>query len=71
MNKKLKKFKLKKIKSIIKVDPLKIETIKFLNWFSSYNLVPIGMSLKLHLLRGDAITKFDDKDYSIFNNKRT
>ena len=66
-----KKFKLKKIKSIIKVDPLKIETIKFLNWFSSYNLVPIGMSLKLHLLRGDAITKFDDKDYSIFNNKRT
>ena len=66
-----KKFKLKKIKSIIKVDPLKIETIKFLNWFSSYNLVPIGMSLKLHLLGGDAITKFDDKDYSIFNNKRT
>ena len=66
-----KKFKLKKIKSIIKVDPLKIETIKFLNWFSSYNLVPIGMSLKLHLLGGDAITKFDDKDYLIFNNKRT
>ena len=65
-----KKFKLKKIKSIIKVDPLKIETIKFLNWFSSYNLVPIGMSLKLHLLRGDAITKFDDKDYLIFNSKR-
>ena len=66
-----KKFKLKKIKSIIKVDPLKIETIKFLNWFSSYNLVPIGMSLKLHLLGGDAITKFDDKDYLIFKNKRT
>ena len=64
-----KRFKLKKIKSIIKVNPLKIETIKFLNWFSSYNLVPVGMSLKLHLLGGDAIPKFDDKDYLIFNNK--
>ncbi len=64
-----KRYKLKKIKSIIKVDPLKIETIKFLNWFSSYNLVPVGMSLKLHLLGGDAIPKFDDKEYLIFNNK--
>ena len=64
-----KRFKLKKIKSIIKVNPLKIETIKFLNWFSSYNLVPVGMSLKLHLLGGDAIPKFDDKEYLIFNNK--
>ena len=64
-----KSFKLKKIKSIINVDPLKIETIKFLNWFSSYNLVPVGMSLKLHLLGGDAIPKFDNKEYLIFNNK--
>ncbi len=66
-----KKFKLKKIKSIIKINPLKIETINFLNWFSNYNLVPIGMCLKLHLLGGDAITKFDDKEYLIFNNKKT
>ena len=64
-----KSFKLKKIKSIINVDPLKIETIKFLNWFSSYNLVPVGMSLKLHLLGGEAIPKFDNKEYLIFNNK--
>ena len=66
-----KKFKLKKIKSIIEINPLKIETINFLNWFSNYNLVPIGMCLKLHLLGGDAITKFDDKEYLIFNNKKT
>ena len=66
-----KKFKLKKIKSIIQINPLKIETINFLNWFSNYNLVPIGMCLKLHLLGGDAITKFDDKEYLIFNNKKT
>ena len=66
-----KKFKLKKIKSIIELNPLKIETINFLNWFSNYNLVPIGMCLKLHLLGGDAITKFDDEEYLIFNNKKT
>ena len=28
------------------------------------------MCLKLHLLGGDAITKFDDKEYLIFNNKK-
>ena len=66
-----KKFKLKKIKSIIQINPLKIETINFLNWFSNYNLVPIGMCLKLHLIGGDAITKLDDKEYLIFNNKKT
>ncbi len=66
-----KKFKLKKIKSVIEINPLKIETINFLNWFSNYNLVPIGMCLKLHLLGGDAITKFNDKEYLIFNNKKT
>ena len=66
-----KKFKLKKIKSVIEINPLKIETINFLNWFSNYNLVPIGMCLKLHLLGGDAITKFNDEEYLIFNNKKT
>ena len=29
------------------------------------------MCLKLHLLGGDAITKLDDKEYLIFNNKKT
>ncbi len=65
-----KKFKLKKIKSVIDVNPLKIETINFFNWFSSYNLVPIGMTLKLHLFSGDAIAKFNDKEYQIFNQKK-
>ena len=67
-NKKI--FKLKKIKSIIDIVPLKIETVNFLNWFSNYNLVPLGMCLKLHLLSGEAITKFDDKQYQIFKQKK-
>ncbi len=66
-----KNFKLKKIKSIIEVEPLKIEMIKFLNWFSSYNLVPVGMCLKLLLLSGEAITMFESKDYEPFKKKIT
>ena len=57
-----KSFKLKQIVRRLNIKPLKKETIKFLNWFSEYNLVPKGMSLKLHLLSGEAIEEFEDKD---------
>ena len=45
-----KKFKIKKIKKFLNIPKLNANTIKFLNWFSEYNLVPKGMALKLHLL---------------------
>ena len=64
-----KSFKLKKIVRRLNIKPLKKETIKFLNWFSEYNLVPKGMSLKLHLLSGEAIEEFEDKDYHFFLSK--
>ena len=64
-----KSFKLKKIVRRLNIKPLKKETIKFLNWFSEYNLVPKGMSLKLHLLSGEAIEEFEDKDYDFFLSK--
>ena len=67
---KFKKFKVKKILNKIEIEPLKKETITFLNWFAGYNLVPIGMCLKLHLLSGEAITNFEDKQYQYFNTKR-
>ena len=50
-----KDFKLKKIIKSIDTPILNISTIKFLNWFSKYNLIPLGMSLKLHLLSNEAI----------------
>ena len=50
-----KKFKLKKISKKLNVTPLKKTTIDFLNWFSKYNIVPKGMTLKLHLLSNQAI----------------
>ena len=58
---KKKKFKIKKIIKKLNIIPLKIGTVKFLNWFSEYNLIPKGMSLKLHLLSNEAIENFNNK----------
>ena len=52
-----KKFIVKIVKKKLNIEPLKIQTVDFLNWFSEYNLVPLGMALKLHLLSGNAIEK--------------
>ena len=62
-----KKFKIKKIIKKINTKPLDIKTIKFLNWFSEYNLVPKGMSLKLHLLSNEAIEEQKKIDYEKYN----
>ena len=58
-----------KIKSVIKkleVTPLKKTTIKFLNWFSEYNIIPKGMALKLVLLSSNAVEKFQKDTYKVF-----
>ena len=62
-----KKFKTKKIFKKKNINPLNIKTIQFLNWFSKYNLVPKGMSLKLHLLSNEAIEVFNEKEYEKYN----
>ena len=64
-----KKFKIKKIKKFLNVPKLNENTIKFLNWFSEYNLVPKGMALKLHLLSSEAIEILAEKEYSKFDEK--
>jgi len=67
-----KKFKIKKIIEKINIEPLKNDTINFFNLFSEYNLVPKGMCLKQHLLRGEAIGPFNEEEYDKYNkfNKR-
>ena len=62
----LKKFKIKKIVKKLDIPSLKKDTIYFLNWFSEYNLVPKGMALKLVLLSGKPVRKFDKKNYQNF-----
>ena len=62
-----KNFLTKKILSRLDINPLSKKTINFLNWFSDYNLIPKGMSLKLHLLSGEAIVNFKKNEYKKFN----
>ena len=63
-----KKFKVKGVIKRLDVTPLKKETINFLNWFSEYNLIPKGMTLKLILLSSEAIEKKEKKFYEPFRN---
>ena len=58
-----KNFKIKKVLEKIEVSALKKDTIKFLNWFSQYNLIPKGMALKMTMLNSNAIEKFKDEKY--------
>ena len=61
-----KSFKIKKIIQELDIPPLRISTLRFIEWFSKYNLIPIGMSLKLHLLSNEAIINCDDKEYEYY-----
>ncbi len=60
-----KKFRIKSILQKLKVSPLNQNTIKFLNWFAEYNIVPKGMALKLVLLSSGAI---EDKKEEVYKN---
>ena len=59
-------FKIKNVLKKLDVAPLKKTTIKFLNWFSEYNIVPKGMALKLVLLSSNILEKFQKDTYKIF-----
>ena len=61
-------FRIKSVLKKLNVTPLKKTTIKFLNWFAEYNIVPKGMALKLVLLSNNAIEKLDKDIYKIFES---
>ena len=63
-----KNFKLKTVLKRLNVTPLKKTTIKFLNWFAEYNIIPKGMALKLVLLSSNAIEKLQKDVFKIFNS---
>ena len=64
-----KNFKIKKVSKKLNVPNLKEKTIEFLNWFAEYNIVPKGMALKLVMLSGNIVEKFESKFYEKFNLK--
>ena len=69
-----KKFKIKKISKKINVKNLRPSMIEFISWFSKYNLVPLGMSLRMCLLNKDVVEETFSKEFDKFkiesrNNK--
>ena len=62
-----KNFKIKTVSKKLNITPLKKTTIKFLNWFAEYNIIPKGMALKLVLLSSNAIEKFQKEVFKTFN----
>ena len=65
-----KKFKIKKISKKINVENLNTSMIQFISWFSKYNLVPLGMSLKMCLLNKNVVEKYFDKEFNKFIIKK-
>ncbi len=64
-----KKFKIKNVIKKLNIPKLKKNTLDFLNFFSEYNIVPKGMALKLFLLSGKPVDKFDKKFFQDFNSE--
>ena len=62
-----KRFKVKNVLKKLDISPLNKTTIKFLNWFAEYNIIPKGMALKLVLLSSNAIERLQKDTYKIFD----
>ena len=63
-----KSFKIRSVLKKLNVSPLKKTTIKFLNWFAEYNIIPRGMALKLVLLSSKAIERLQKDAYKVFES---
>jgi len=65
-----KKFKIKKILKKINVTKLNSSMIEFITWFSRYNLVPLGMVLKMCLFNKGVVEKNFYKEFDKFKIKK-
>ena len=65
-----KKFKIKKISKKINTKSLSPKMIEFISWFSKYNLVPLGMSLKMCLLNKDVVEKDFNEEFTKFKFRK-
>jgi len=63
-----KNFKIRNVFKKLDVYPLKKTSIDFLNWFSEYNIIPKGMSLKLMLLSNNAIENNLKNNFDVFES---
>ena len=67
-NNQFKKFKTKKVIKKLNLPNLNKKMVKFINWFSEYNIIPKGMALKLMLLSNGAIENNNNKNFKLFKN---
>ena len=58
-----KKFQIKKIEKKLNVPKMKESMIDFLNWFSIYNIVPIGMCVKMTLFSKGVVENIPDSNF--------
>ena len=63
-----KNFKMRSVVEVIDVPRMKSSMIKFVNWFSLYNLVPLGMSLRLVMFNKTAVEKIENKNFDQFKS---
>ena len=59
-----KKFLIKKVEKKLDVPKMKGSMIDFLNWFSIYNIVPIGMCIRLTLLSKGAVENIPENSFN-------
>ena len=63
-----KNFKMKSVVEVLDVPRMISSMIKFVNWFSLYNLVPLGMSLRLVMFNKTAVEKIANKNFDQFKS---
>ena len=59
-----KKIKYREIIEKIDLPKMQDSMIKFINWFSKYNLVSLGMSLKMTMLSGNIVEKKNQQNFN-------
>ena len=64
-----KKIKLKYIKKKFDIPKLNLEMRKFITWFAKYNIVPLGLSLKMCLIKKNIVENSYDQEFEKFKIK--
>ena len=64
-----KKMKLKNVKKKFDIPKLNLEMRKFITWFAKYNIVPLGLSLKMCLLKKNIVENSFNKEFEKFKIK--
>ena len=65
-----KKIKIKKITKKIDIQSMNPKLIKFITWFSKYNIIPLGLAFKMTLLSKNVVEKKINNNFIKYKNKK-